>query len=89
LGKDAPGSPISPGARFPERGIAWDLNYRGELVFLDQARSAVAAQRLQVEDGWIYFVHGWIQAIAEVFDIEIATAGAAFEDLATIAAGCR
>ena len=41
LGKDAPGSPISDAARFPEGAIAWDLNYRGDLVFLDQARRQV------------------------------------------------
>src|SRR3984957_2331184 len=38
LRKDAPGSPLSEAARFPERAIAWDLNYRGDLVFLEQAR---------------------------------------------------
>ncbi|MCU0856631.1 MAG: hypothetical protein MUF63_17700 [Rhodobacteraceae bacterium] len=30
LGKDAPGSPLTDAARFPERAIAWDLNYRGD-----------------------------------------------------------
>ena len=34
LGKDAPGSPISDAAQFPLNGIAWDFNYRGDLVFL-------------------------------------------------------
>lgn len=33
LGKYAPDSPISDAAIFPERGIVWDLNYRGDLVF--------------------------------------------------------
>ena len=40
LGKDAPGSPADRRRRgFPNTRIAWDLNYRGELVFLDQARA--------------------------------------------------
>jgi len=23
------------------------------------------------EDGWIYFLHGWRQVVAQVFDVEI------------------
>jgi shikimate 5-dehydrogenase len=86
LGKDAPGSPLGDGARFPEHGIAWELNYRGDLLFLRQARAQQAERRLQVEDGWIYFIHGWTRVIAEVFDIDIPTGGARFDALARIAA---
>lgn len=86
LGKDAPGSPLTNAARFPERAIAWELNYRGDLVFLEQARAQQAAGHLQVENGWTYFIHGWIQVIAEVFGIEIPTSGPRFEALARIAA---
>jgi shikimate 5-dehydrogenase len=85
LGKDAPGSPISDIAPFPTHGIAWDLNYRGDLVFLDQARAQATQKRLQVEDGWVYFLHGWLQVIAEVFHIEIPSSGLAFDALSTIA----
>lgn len=86
LGKDAPGSPLTDGARFPERSIAWDLNYRGDLVFLDQARAQAERLGLQVEDGWTYFIHGWTQVIAEVFDVNIPVNGPAFDEIATIAA---
>lgn len=85
LGKDAPGSPLTTEARFPEGAIAWDLNYRGGLVFLDQARAQQSTQRLQIEDGWTYFLHGWTQVIAEVFHITIPTAGPQFAALARIA----
>ncbi|MDX3927766.1 MAG: shikimate dehydrogenase [Shinella sp.] len=85
LGKDAPGSPLSPAARFPERAVAWDLNYRGDLVFLDQARAQEKERSLQVEDGWTYFLHGWTQVIAEVFDIRIPTSGPSFERISEIA----
>src|SRR5690606_36377712 len=61
LGKDAPGSPLTDAGVFPERGVVWDLNYRGDLVFLDQARRQQTARALQVEDGWTYFIHGWTQ----------------------------
>ena len=71
LGKDAPGSPITDKARFPEWALAWDFNYRGDLHFLEQARAQQAEKNLTVEDGWIYFIHGWTQVIAEVFHIEI------------------
>lgn len=85
LGKDAPGSPLTDAARFPEGGIAWDLNYRGDLVFLDQAR-AQAGRLAQIEDGWTYFIHGWTQVIAEVFDVAIPTRGAGFDAISAIAA---
>lgn len=86
LGKDAPGSPLTDRAEFPERAIAWDLNYRGDLVFLDQARAQAEALSLQVEDGWTYFIHGWTQVIAEVFDVDIPVRGPAFDEIAAIAA---
>ena len=85
LGKDAPGSPLTDAAVFPERAVVWELNYRGDLVFLDQARAQAAARGLQVEDGWTYFIHGWTQVIAEVFDHPIPTSGPGFEAIARIA----
>ncbi|MFV0332959.1 MAG: shikimate dehydrogenase family protein [Tropicimonas sp.] len=85
LGKDAPGSPVTDAGIFPERAIAWDLNYRGDLVFLDQARRQEAARNLQLEDGWTYFLHGWTQVIAEVFDIDIPTSGPSFDEISRIA----
>ena len=86
LGKDAPGSPLTDAAVFPERALAWDLNYRGDLVFLDQARRQQADRGLHVEDGWIYFIHGWTQVVAEVFDVHIPTSGAEFDRLSDLAA---
>jgi shikimate 5-dehydrogenase len=86
LGKDAPGSPLTNAARFPRGAIAWDLNYRGDLVFLDQAR---AAGDVQIEDGWVYFLHGWIQVIAEVFDVDIPASGPRFDALDTLARAAR
>ncbi|MBN3724137.1 shikimate dehydrogenase family protein [Burkholderia sp. Ac-20379] len=86
LGKDAPGSPLSDAARFPERAVAWDLNYRGELVFLDQARAQAAARQLQIEGGWTYFIYGWTRVIAEVFHIDIPTRGPGFDAICRIAA---
>ena len=86
LGKDAPGSPITDGAVFPQRGIAWDLNYRGDLVFLDQARAQAGRRELQVEDGWTYFIHGWTAVIAEVFGVDIPPRGPTLDALAAIAA---
>jgi shikimate dehydrogenase len=71
LGKDAPGSPISDAARFPERACVWELNYRGELRFLEQARRQAGDQRLEIHDGWRYFLHGWTEVIAEVFGVEL------------------
>ncbi len=70
LGKDRPGSPITGAARFPEDGIAWEINYRGDLTFLHQAQ-AQEDRLAAVADGWRYFIHGWSQVVAEVFDLTL------------------
>jgi shikimate 5-dehydrogenase len=85
LGKDAPGSPLTDGARFPEHGMAWDFNYRGNLVFLDQARRQAAEGNLHVEDGWLYFINGWLSVIGDVFHRDIPFWGPVFDELCSIA----
>ncbi|HET7412072.1 MAG TPA: shikimate dehydrogenase [Pararhizobium sp.] len=85
LGKDAPGSPLTDLAVFPEKSVVWDLNYRGDLVFLDQGRAQAEARGLTIVDGWTYFIHGWTQVIAEVFDVEIGTDAATIDRLTKIA----
>ena len=87
MGKDIPGSPITDAATFPERGLVWELNYRGELDFLRQARRQEQARDLTVEDGWRYFIHGWTAAIEEVFEVEIG--GATLDELAVLALSQR
>jgi shikimate dehydrogenase len=71
VGKDVPGSPISPEALFPPEAVVWDLNYRGDLGFLRQAREQAERQRLRLHDGWRYFLHGWTEVIAEVYDLDL------------------
>jgi shikimate 5-dehydrogenase len=71
MGKDLPGSPITDAGIFPAHGVAWELNYRGELQFLHQALAQREERNLTVEDGWLYFLHGWTQVIAQVLHIEI------------------
>ena len=71
LGKDRPGSPLPEAAVFPDGAYVWEFNYRGSLEFLAQAREQEAAADLVVVDGWRYFIHGWTQVIAEVFDLEL------------------
>ena len=89
LGKDAPGSPLTAAAQFPENGLAWEFNYRGDLVFLDQAAAQQQRRNLIIEDGWLYFIHGWTRVMAEVFDIHIPTRGPEFERLCEIAGEAR
>ena len=87
LGKDTPGSPITEDSVFPERALAWELNYRGELGFLQQARSQASRRGLVVEDGWRYFIHGWTTVIEEVFDVRIE--GALLDELSDLALSVR
>ena len=88
-GKDTPGSPLTAAAVFPGQGIAWEFNYRGHLLFLDQARAQQKSRSLQIEDGWTYFIHGWTRVISDVFHREIPTRGPVFEELSRIAANTR
>jgi shikimate 5-dehydrogenase len=66
MGKDRPGSPIRD-ARFPDRGVAWELNYRGDLPFLAEALRQRSGSHLIVEDGWRFFLQEWIAHISMVF----------------------
>lgn len=87
MGKDRPGSPVSGAAPFPRDGIAWELNYRGELTFLRQARRQAAARGVRAEDGWRYFIFGWTAVIEEVFGRRITPAE--LDDLARLATFAR
>jgi shikimate 5-dehydrogenase len=58
MGKDRPGSPITWQARFPAGAVVWELNYRGDLQFLRQARLQARSRQLQVHDGWQLFCPG-------------------------------
>jgi shikimate 5-dehydrogenase len=89
LGKDAPGSPLTDNVVFPDKGVVWELNYRGDLVFLEQAEAQQENRTLKIEDGWVYFIHGWTRVIAEVFDIEIPVRGPEFDQLSEIAGRFR
>ena len=71
MGKDLPGSPLTDAGVFPENGAVWELNYRGERLFLQQARRQAAARNLIVEDGWRYFLHGWSSVMGCIFDVAI------------------
>ncbi|NPV86986.1 MAG: shikimate dehydrogenase [Anaerolineae bacterium] len=71
MGKDTPGSPISDHGVFPMHSVVWELNYRGKLDFLHQARAQEQARQLTVADGWLYFVHGWTQVVAQVLDFDL------------------
>ncbi len=87
MGKDRPGSPVSAGVRFPEHGVVWEFNYRGPLDFFHIALAQQAERDLHVEDGWRYFVHGWTQAVAEVF--AVAMPADTVDELGRIAARSR
>ncbi|MGH2776987.1 MAG: shikimate dehydrogenase family protein [Actinomycetota bacterium] len=87
MGKDTPGSPLGDDAEFPEKAIVWELNYRGELDFMKQAQRNGQAGGLELHDGWVYFLYGWAEVMAEVFDFSLSDAR--FETLATAASSLR
>jgi shikimate 5-dehydrogenase len=71
MGKDTPGSPVTWEGKFPMHSLAWEFNYRGELDFLHQALAQVESRKVVVEDGWLYFVHGWTQVVAQVLHFDL------------------
>jgi shikimate 5-dehydrogenase len=87
MGKDTPGSPLTDEGIFPMNGIAWEFNYRGELDFMHQALRQEETRNLKVEDGWVYFLHGWSQVIAEVLHIDLTPE--LFDELDTAASSVR
>lgn len=84
MGKDRPGSPASAQAPYPPDAVVWDMNYRGELAFLADAR-AQGRGDLRVVDGWDYFVYSWTKAVAVVYGIDIPASGLVFERLSELA----
>jgi shikimate 5-dehydrogenase len=74
LGKDLPGSPVTDQVRFPKFGVIWELNYRGDRLFFQQAQAQQKSRRLTVEDGWLCFLHGWTGVLSKVLDVKIDTA---------------
>ncbi|WP_344232816.1 hypothetical protein [Kribbella hippodromi] len=67
LGKDAAGSPVTDQVPFAKDMLAWDLNYRGDLRFLDQAKTC----GIRTVDGWAYFIAGWTSALAAIAGIPL------------------
>jgi shikimate dehydrogenase len=87
MGKDTPGSPVTPSAVFPEKAVVWELNYRGGLDFLRQAEAQAERRGLRTHDGWNYFVYGWSEVIAEVFHFDLTED--LFEELRSAAEALR
>lgn len=71
MGKDTPGSPLTHAGLFPRKGLAWEFNYRGELDFMHQALAQKESREVRVEDGWLYFVHGWTSVVAQVLHLDL------------------
>ena len=87
MGKDTPGSPITWQAKFPMHSIAWEFNYRGELDFMHQSLAQVESRNVKVEDGWLYFVHGWTQVVSQVLHFDLTSD--LFDELNKAAASIR
>ena len=71
MGKDRPGSMITNDGKFPMHCIVWEFNYRGKLDFMHQALTQSEERDVKVEDGWLYFIHGWTQVISQVLHINL------------------
>ena len=87
MGKDTPGSPVTHAGQFPKCAIVWEFNYRGDIAFLHKARAQAEVRQLTIEDGWLYFLHGWTQVISQVLHMDIE--GERFDRLAAIARSVR
>jgi shikimate 5-dehydrogenase len=70
MGKDRRGSPITEAAELPRHSVVWELNYRGELGFLRQARRQAERMPIEVHDGWDLFCHGWAAALSVILALD-------------------
>jgi hypothetical protein len=70
-------------------GFAWEFNYRGDLLFMEQAKRQEEERNLLIEDGWVYFVHGWTRVMEEVLHMKIPESGPEFDELSRIAREAR
>lgn len=86
LGKDRPGSPVSSLVKFPMRGIVWEFNYRfgvqEEPHFLEIAGRQSSTRQLRIEDGWDYFVWGWLTVMSQVVAVDPSPYYSGFCDVA-------
>jgi hypothetical protein len=41
---------------------------------MHQSLAQVESRKVKVEDGWIYFVHGWTQVVAQVLHFDLTPA---------------
>jgi len=89
LGKDRPGNPITPTCVFPADAIVWEFNYRflpqNEPTFWQTAQRQAASRNLILEDGWEYFIWGWLVVMANI----VALPPEAYYRCFAIAAGKR
>jgi shikimate 5-dehydrogenase len=49
LGKDGPGSPLTDRVVFPEGGLVWEFNYRGDLVYFIHGWTRVIAEVFDID----------------------------------------
>jgi shikimate 5-dehydrogenase len=74
LGKDRPGSPVSKSISFPLKSFVWEFNYRFQPqqnpTFLELATAQGVERQLTIEDGWDYFIWGWLGVMSRVVGIE-------------------
>lgn len=71
MGKDVPGSPLPRSARFPAGAVVWELNYRGEREFMQQAGLVSNDLELRIEDGWELFLLGWTSVVERTFGMKL------------------
>lgn len=74
MGKDTAGAPVTASVRFPDQGLVWELNYRGERLFLEYAEDARPSRGLVVVDGWDYFAVSWIEHLARIYGVSLTPA---------------
>jgi shikimate 5-dehydrogenase len=85
MGKDRPGSPLTDRASFPAKSVVWELNYRGERKFLQQAQAQAKERQLRVHDGWLCFLNGWTQVLQKLLQPRFSLSESQFQRLAAIA----
>ena len=71
MGKDTPGSPITWEGSIPHEQHRLGVQLPRRTGLPAPIPGPGESRKVKVEDGWLYFVHGWTQVVAQVLHFDL------------------
>jgi shikimate 5-dehydrogenase len=70
-GPNAAQSPLTPAARFPQHGAAWDMSNTGDSPFLQLARTQANERPLRLQNAALFHKLAWQTGVGYVLGVEV------------------